>query len=73
VGDSPYTALDFIKEAVTFLSPHYSARQKASIAKNMCKQYEYLLVDLQAPSSSTWTEALENVARSSRKRRMRKP
>jgi hypothetical protein len=62
VGDSPYTALDFIKEAVTFLSPHYSARQKASIAKNMCKQYEYLLVDLQAPSSSTWTEALENVA-----------
>jgi hypothetical protein len=60
VRDSPYTALDFIKGAVAFLSPYYSAGQKTSIAKNMCKQYEHLLVDLYAPVARTWTETLEN-------------
>ncbi|KAF2442972.1 hypothetical protein P171DRAFT_486936 [Karstenula rhodostoma CBS 690.94] len=60
IGASSYTIRDFINEAVEFLSPNYSTRQKSSISKSMRKQYEFLLVDLEAPIPSSWTEALEN-------------
>ncbi|KAL1592336.1 hypothetical protein SLS60_011414 [Paraconiothyrium brasiliense] len=59
-GASSYTARDFIKEAVTFLSPSYSARQKRSIFKSMCKHYEHLLVDLSASAPMQWTAAIED-------------
>ncbi|KAJ4360085.1 uncharacterized protein N0V89_000644 [Didymosphaeria variabile] len=59
-GASFYTARDFIREAVTFLSPNYSDRQKSFIIKSMCKHYGHLLVDLSASVPVQWTNAMTN-------------
>lgn len=60
VGHSSYTVRDLITEAVIFLSPNYSTQQKSSIANMICKQYEHLLVDLEAQIPRSWKETLEN-------------
>ena len=53
---SAYSVYDFIHEAVNYLSPKYSDREKSAICEGIGRYYEHLIVDLGAPAPCKWED-----------------